>query len=181
MADERRTGLRLRHGFRARVLGFSTALLVVATLVGLVVQRAVLIRQADDDAIGALVLEREELEQLAGGRNPATGEPFGDERPVLDLLVAGLVRPELVREALAPVLEGRVQRARAVGVGRVERVDDVLRGCGGPVGERLLELGQPGRAGVADRRGQAPDRQRRHSMRLGHRPAEILRLAERAA
>jgi two-component system OmpR family sensor kinase len=80
MADRR-----FRHGFRIRVLGFSGALLVVATLVGLVVQRAVLIRQVDDEAIAALVLEREELEQLAGGRNPATGAPFGaDARAILE-------------------------------------------------------------------------------------------------
>lgn len=85
MADQPRSGPRFRPGFRARVLGFSGALLVVATLVGLVVQRAVLIRQADDDAIAALVLERAELEQLAGGRDPATGEPFGDDaRAILE-------------------------------------------------------------------------------------------------
>src|SRR5690606_35973233 len=80
---------RLRAGFRVRVLGLSTALLVAATLTSILVQRAVLVRQADEDAVDALALQRDELEQLAAGRDPATGEPFGgDVRAILATFMA---------------------------------------------------------------------------------------------
>ncbi|MGH9186359.1 MAG: hypothetical protein ACRD0U_11180 [Acidimicrobiales bacterium] len=52
---------------------------------GLVVQRAVLLRRLDHEVAASLVQERSELEHLAANRNPATGERFqGDVRPILD-------------------------------------------------------------------------------------------------
>lgn len=73
------SGRRLRPGFRLRVLGFAAALLVGATVAGLFVQRAVLVERLDRQINDALDLERDELESLVGGRDPATGEPFGGD------------------------------------------------------------------------------------------------------
>ena len=82
---EMRERRRLRLGFRGRVLGFSAALLVAATAVGLVVQRAVLLRRLDQEVAFSLDQERRELEVLAAGRNPATGRAFeGDVRAIFD-------------------------------------------------------------------------------------------------
>lgn len=76
---------RLRLGFRARVLGFTTALLAGAIVAGLFVQRAVLLERLDNDVDATLEQEREELERLAGGIDPATGQPFaGDVRAIFD-------------------------------------------------------------------------------------------------
>ncbi len=77
--------VRLRPGFRVRVLGFSAALLAAAAVVGLVVQRAVLLERLDREVAASLRQERRELESLAGGRDPATGERFaGDAQAVFD-------------------------------------------------------------------------------------------------
>ena len=70
---------RLRPSFRVRVLGSFAALLAVALLGGLFLQRAVLQRGLDQDIESSLEQEREELESLVGGRNPLTGEPFNDD------------------------------------------------------------------------------------------------------
>jgi signal transduction histidine kinase len=76
---------RFRLGFRGRVLGFSAALLIAATGVGLVVQRAVLLQRLDREVAASLEQERLELETLAAGRDPATGEPFaGDVQAIFD-------------------------------------------------------------------------------------------------
>lgn len=76
---------RLRLGFRVRVLGFVALLLLGSAVTGLLLQRAVLIQQLDRDVAGELDQEREELEVLAAGRDPATGEPFdGDVRAIFD-------------------------------------------------------------------------------------------------
>jgi len=69
----------LRPSFRVRVLGSFAALLAVALLAGLFLQRAVLLEGLEQDIQSGLEQEREELETLAGGRNPLTGEPFNDD------------------------------------------------------------------------------------------------------
>jgi two-component system OmpR family sensor kinase len=75
----------LRLGFRGRVLGFAAALLVAAAGVGLLVQRAVMLRRLDHEVAASLDQERLELERLAAGRNPATGEQFaGDVQAIFD-------------------------------------------------------------------------------------------------
>ncbi len=79
------TERRWRVGFRGRVLGSFVALVAFATLAGLFVQRAVLLRQLDDEVDTTLEQERSELESLAGGIDPATGQPFaGDVRAIFD-------------------------------------------------------------------------------------------------
>lgn len=68
-----------RPGFRMRLLGSMVGLLVVAIVLGVLLQRAVLLRRLASDVDAALQRERDALEQLAGGTDPATGQPFGDD------------------------------------------------------------------------------------------------------
>jgi len=85
----------LRPSFRVRVLGSFAALLAVALLAGLFLQRAVLIESLEQDIQSALDQEREELETLARGRNPLTGEPFNDDvRAIFDTFLSRNVPEE---------------------------------------------------------------------------------------
>jgi two-component system OmpR family sensor kinase len=82
MRGERRA---VRLGFRARVLGSLLALVVVALGVGLLIQRAVLLERLHRAVDDELTAERAELEALALGLDPATGDRFGgDLRGVFD-------------------------------------------------------------------------------------------------
>lgn len=83
------TERRFRPGFRARVLGSFVALVAGATLAGLFVQRAVLLERLDREVDTSLEQERTELEALAAGRDPASGEAFaGDVRAIFDTFLA---------------------------------------------------------------------------------------------
>lgn len=62
---------------RGRILGWYIVLLAVALVAGLLLQRSILLAQLDDEVDSQLIQEVEELEQLAAGRDPNTGEPFG--------------------------------------------------------------------------------------------------------
>lgn len=73
--DERR----FRIGFRTRVLGSFVALVAGATIAGLFFQRAVLLQQLDREVEATLEQEIEELQRLADGNDPLTGEPFGPD------------------------------------------------------------------------------------------------------
>jgi two-component system OmpR family sensor kinase len=82
-------GPRFRPSFRVRVLGSFAALLAIAAITGLLLQRAVLLQTLDQDIEASLHQEREELETLADGRNPLTGEPFGgDVRAIFDTFLS---------------------------------------------------------------------------------------------
>lgn len=62
-----------------RLLGFFVVIMAVALVVGLLVQRAILLRQLSVDVDNELRQEVEELEVLTTGNSPVTGEPFGDD------------------------------------------------------------------------------------------------------
>lgn len=80
---------RSRLGFRARVLGSFVALVAGAAFAGLVVQRLVLLDRLDRTTDDSLEQERGELEVLASGVNPSTGEPFGaDVVAIFDTFLA---------------------------------------------------------------------------------------------
>ncbi len=68
---------------RARLLGafflLAALAMVVGLVVGLVVQRELLLTQLGADVDFQLRQEVEELTTLAGGRDPSTGEPFADD------------------------------------------------------------------------------------------------------
>ena len=61
------------------MLGLAGGILAVGIGVALVAQRTLLLEQLDDTVEANLEQEREELESLAGGVDPATGEPFGGD------------------------------------------------------------------------------------------------------
>ena len=68
-----RPGLSLR----LRLLGWALLLLAVASLASIVVIRQVLINQLENQVTANLEQEVAEFRRLAGGQDPATGEPFG--------------------------------------------------------------------------------------------------------
>jgi signal transduction histidine kinase len=62
---------------RLRLLGWALLLLAVASLVSVAVIRQVLLNQLDSRTAAGLEQEVAEFRRLAGGVDPATGEPFG--------------------------------------------------------------------------------------------------------
>ena len=74
MRGERRS---VRLGFRARVLGSFLAVVGAALGVGLLIQRAVLFERLHRAVDDELTAERAELEALALGLDPGTGDRFG--------------------------------------------------------------------------------------------------------
>jgi two-component system, OmpR family, sensor kinase len=65
-------------GLRARILFWYVAFLAVASVAAVLVNRQVLIARIDDRIDEALIQEAEELRRLSRGRDPTTGEPFGN-------------------------------------------------------------------------------------------------------
>jgi len=66
-------------GIRTRVLLWYVLLFAVSIAVALFAIRQVLLTRLDDHVDGELSQEIEELQLLAGGLDPETGEPFGDD------------------------------------------------------------------------------------------------------
>ncbi|MEO1062827.1 MAG: HAMP domain-containing sensor histidine kinase [Actinomycetota bacterium] len=67
------------------MLGLTAVLLIGATSLGLVLQRAVLLGGLSSEVDQSLEQEREEIVRLSTGRDPETGEPFGaDVRAIFD-------------------------------------------------------------------------------------------------
>lgn len=67
------------QGVRARILFWYILLLGVALFVSVSVLRQLLIVNLDERIDRVLAQEIEEFQQLAGGRDPETGQPFGDD------------------------------------------------------------------------------------------------------
>jgi two-component system, OmpR family, sensor kinase len=73
---------------RARILASYLILLLFSTAVGTIVLREVLLARAGERVDDALVQEIDEFRNLAGGRNPTTAEPFGDDvRAIFDVFL----------------------------------------------------------------------------------------------
>ena len=90
---------------RTRILGWYVLLLAVALVAALLLQRALLLRQASVDADLALDQEVSELRQLAGGVDPATGEPFaGDVEAIFDVFLSRNV--PLEGEGVVTLIDG---------------------------------------------------------------------------
>ena len=66
-------------GVRARVVAASILLLLVALAAAVLATRQLLLVDIIEQADREMVQEVEELRVLAGGTDPATGEPFGDD------------------------------------------------------------------------------------------------------
>ena len=91
---------------RARILASYLILLLFSTAVGTIVLREVLLARAGERVDDALVQETEEFRRLAeDGRNPQTGEPFGnDVRAIFDVFLSRNVPAEA--EAFYTYVEG---------------------------------------------------------------------------
>jgi two-component system, OmpR family, sensor kinase len=74
---------------RARILASYLILLLFSTAAGTIVLREVLLARAGERVDDALVQETSEFRELAqDGRNPRTGEPFGDDvRAIFDVFL----------------------------------------------------------------------------------------------
>ena len=70
---------RLVFGVRLQILGWYVGLLALAIGGTLLVERSILLQRYDEEVEANLRQEVEELESLAGGRNPNTGDPFGTD------------------------------------------------------------------------------------------------------
>ena len=91
---------------RTRILGWYIALLAISLVAALFVQRAFLLAQVSAEIDESLDQEVAELEQLAQGTNPATGELFGDDAAaVFDLFLSRNV--PLLGEAIVTLVDGR--------------------------------------------------------------------------
>jgi two-component system, OmpR family, sensor kinase len=91
---------------RVQILGWYTGLLLLALMVGLILQRSILHSQLDNEVDSQLVQEVDELAQLSSGIDPATGEPFGrDVRVLFDTFLRSNVPVE--GEALFTIVDGR--------------------------------------------------------------------------
>ncbi|MGX7672669.1 hypothetical protein [Plantactinospora sp. DSM 117369] len=72
-------------GLRLRLLGWALALLAVASLASVVVIRQVLLNQLENRIAADMRQEVTEFRRLVGGRDPASGQPFGtDLRAIAD-------------------------------------------------------------------------------------------------
>lgn len=99
---------------RVRILGWYVALLGVSLVAALFLQRTFLLAQAQTDAESALDQEYEEFEQLVGGIDPNTGEPFaGDISAIFDTFLARNV--PLEGEGLLSFVNGGIYKTDFTG------------------------------------------------------------------
>lgn len=74
---------------RFRILGWYVALLAVALVVTVLVQRRLLLERLDEEVGESLTQEMGELQRLALGSDPMTGRPFGDDvQAIFDVFLA---------------------------------------------------------------------------------------------
>ena len=95
---------------RRRILGSYVLLLAGSALLSCLVLHGILSSRLDSEIEDALVLEATELDSLAEGTNPATGEPFGEDvRALFDSFLRRNVPNE--GEAFFTVVAGEPYRA----------------------------------------------------------------------
>jgi signal transduction histidine kinase len=110
---------------RTRILGWYMVLLAVSLVAALFVQRAFLLAQVSAEIDESLDQEAAELEQLAQGTNPATGELFGDDAAaVFDLFLSRNV--PLLGEAIVTLVDGQPYKSDVSGaeLARSDLVDE---------------------------------------------------------
>lgn len=114
-------------GLRARLLVWYVLLLLLAGILTLVVMRQVLLVRLEERVEGNLRQEIGELEALATGNDPGTGEPFGgDVEAILDTFLSRSI-PDRHATFLAFVIGGEGQRSGAPDTYRLDLDADVLR------------------------------------------------------
>lgn len=116
------TPVRSSSSVRVRILGWYVALLGISLIAALFLQRTFLLAQAESDVQRALDQEVMEMQQLVGGVDPETGEPFGgDVSAIFDTFLARNI--PLEGEGLLAYLNGDIYKADATGA-EIARVGD---------------------------------------------------------
>jgi two-component system OmpR family sensor kinase len=96
---------RLPGGIRTRILAWYVVLLLLSIAITVVGLRQILVTQLAADIDKALAQEVEEVRRLAGGTDPATGAPFGDDAAaIFDTFFLQSVPNEY--EALYAIVDG---------------------------------------------------------------------------
>ena len=116
---------RLLASARARILASYLILLLFSTVVSIVALREVLLARAGERVDDALVQETEEFRRLArDGRDPRTGEPFGnDVRAIFEVFLDRNVPGE--REAFYTYVDGELHDTRFAPGLRQLRIDEI--------------------------------------------------------
>lgn len=108
----RRRLLSIAASYRLRILAWFILLLGLGTAATVAVIGEVLLRRIDEGIQAELVQEREEFAQLAGGNDPATGEPFADDvARIFDVFLERNVPSRY--EVFVTFLDGRLHRHSA--------------------------------------------------------------------
>ncbi len=129
---------------RTRLLGWYIALLAITLVIGLLVQRTILLGQLDDDVDAQLRQEVAELNQLVDGKNPETGELFGDDiEAIFDTFLSRNVPAE--GEVLFTIIDGR---PHASTVAPIQLLDDA------DVLERWVSIDAPEQSSLETAEGQ---------------------------
>jgi two-component system, OmpR family, sensor kinase len=112
---------------RARILASYLILLLFSTAVGTIVLREVLLARAGERVDDALVQEIEEFRNLAGGSDPETAQPFGDNvRRIFDVFLDRNVPAEA--ETFYTFVDGRAYDQRwapSLPERRLDPIDDL--------------------------------------------------------
>jgi two-component system, OmpR family, sensor kinase len=142
--DDRPRRRRVFASARARILASYVVLLLFSTVVGIVALRGVLLARAGERVDDALVQESEEFRRLADlGRDPRTGEPFGDDvRAIFDVFLSRNVPGE--GEAFYTYADGDLYETRfAPGLRklRVAEIDELALSTAVQRGEAELADG----------------------------------------
>ncbi len=104
--------LRRLGGVRLRILGWYVVLLALSIAGTLLLERNILIDRLEDEVESQLLQERGEVENLAGGNDPETGQPFGtDVAAVFDTFLRRNVPGE--SEAFLTLVDGQPYLATA--------------------------------------------------------------------
>lgn len=126
---------RLALGVRTRVLAWYVLLLAVSLAVAVVVVRSILIERLEASVDTQIAQEAQEFRSLVGGRDPDTGQPFGDNvAAIFDTYLARNIPGE--REALLTLVDGRPYRATQAEFDLFERPELVERWNALRVGEQ---------------------------------------------
>jgi two-component system OmpR family sensor kinase len=130
---------------RTRILASYLILLLFSTVVSIVALREVLLARAGERVDDGLVQEVEEFRRLArDGRDPRTGEPFGnDVRAIFDVFLARNVPGE--REAFYTYVDGELHETSfAPGLRelRIAEIDALALSTGVQRGEAELDDGE---------------------------------------
>ena len=116
---------RVRTSIRSRILVTYVLVLAVATIASVLLVRQVLLISLDDRIDDELVQESRELDRLAGGVDPETGQPFASVDRIFDLFLERNVPAR--NEAFILFIDGEVyDRSRNVLPHRLDQDPELL-------------------------------------------------------